>query len=387
MICPHITNSLYIENDGYVYPCFNTTSKLANTIVTHQGKKVHASTLNPSTILNWDSHVELRNILSNNKWPLACSKCRLMEAKGLPSTRQNITITTVEPKLEIIHLRLGNKCNLRCVMCGPNASNQWYDDYVDVTGTNTFKVANNVYELVKQKDSYQLTSDNFNFSENEKLADIIAAQSNDVKEIHFHGGEPLLSKSHNKLIELLIEKKLAANIELNYHTNATIYNEQLFQKLTEFKQVTFILSLDGIDKVNDAVRWPSKWDNILTVIDKMKMFTLSVNHTMHMLNAEHLSSFLDVMDYLNLATNVSVVLEPGYMSLGGLLTQTQVDRLITHNTRYSEHIIKAASIPTNDDSTKINREQFIRLWNNFSTKQNQNWDKLFPLALQSMREW
>lgn len=385
MICPHILNSLYIENDGYVYPCFNTASKLISTVVTHQSSKVHASALDSKTILQWDSHNELRHTLSKDKWPIACSRCRVLEDKGLSSVRQNIPITTTIPKLEIIHLRLGNKCNLRCVMCGPNASNQWYDDYVAVTQTTTFKVANNVYELSKDKDKYQLNSDNFNFSENEKLSEIIATKSSDVKEIHFHGGEPLLSKSHNKLIALLIDKGLAQNITLTYHTNATIYNENIFQQLKMFKQVTFILSLDGIGAVNDAVRWPSKWGTILSVIDKMKNFNLSVNHAMHMLNAEHLTSFLDEMKSLNLSTNVSVVCEPGYMSLGGLLDQHQVERLLKHNERYGEHILKATSIQTNQ--LKSNREMFIRLWNNFSARQNQNWNELFPLAVKSMGEW
>lgn len=384
MICPHITNSLYIENDGYVYPCFNTTSKLTNTIVIHQNSRIHASALDPKTILKWDSHNVLRDTLSQDKWPVACSRCRVLEDKGIPSVRQNISVTTTDPKLEIIHLRLGNKCNLRCVMCGPNASNQWYNDYVDVTQTTTFKVANNEYELQKHKDNYQLNSDNFNFSENERLAEIIAAQSSDVKEIHFHGGEPLLSKSHNKLIPLLIEKGLAKNISLFYHTNATIYNEQLFDSLLQFKEVNFILSLDGIGDINDAIRWPSKWKTIQDVMSKMTQFNLSVNHTLHMLNSEHLTNFLD---QINLPTNVSVVTEPGYMSLGGLLNQTQIERILAHNERYSEHILKATSIKANTEYQMVNRERFIRLWNNFSLKQKQNWNTLFPLALQSMNEW
>lgn len=387
MICPHITNSLYIENDGYVYPCFNTANKLTNAIVHHNGVRVHASALDPDAILNWDSIVEMRQKLDNGKWPIACSKCRILEDKGLVSSRTNLPITTIIPKLEIIHLRLGNKCNLRCVMCGPNASNQWYDDYVDITGTTTFKVANDEYELVKDKNNYRLKSDNFNFSENEKLADIIVAKSKDLKEIHFHGGEPLLSKSHNTLIQLLIEKNLSCNISLFYHTNATIYNQNIFSKLKEFKNVTFMLSLDGVGAINDAIRWPSKWDNILNVIDKMRDFNISVNHTLHMLNAEHLPYFLNEMQAFNFQTKVSIVTEPGYMSLGGLLDNYQIDRLIKNSINCSEHIVKATSIPTNTSQLKINRERFIKLWQSFSLKQNQDWDNLFPLALTSMKEW
>ena len=153
MICPHITNSLYIDNDGYVYPCFYTANNLTNAIVKHQNFLVHASNLNPKNILEWDSLQELRNSLKDDKWPIACSKCRLLENKGLDSPRTKKSITMLKSKLEIIHIRLGNKCNLRCVMCGPNASNQWYDDYVDVTQTTTFKVANNTYNLEKSKNS------------------------------------------------------------------------------------------------------------------------------------------------------------------------------------------------------------------------------------------
>lgn len=385
--CPHTLNSLHIENDGFIYPCFNTSSKLGSSLIHHRGVPVHASNLDQSPMLEWDGLREIRNKFSNGKWPTACLRCKLAEDKGFKSPRTQLGYESDEPKLEIIHLRLGNKCNLRCVMCGPNASNQWYDDYVSVTGNTSFKTADNEYQLQKAGSRYKLESDAFNFSESDKLATVIAENSINLREIHFHGGEPLLSRSHNKLIDLLTSKDLAAQIDLHYHTNATVYSVELFSKLSRFRSVTLMLSLDGFGKINDAIRWPSSWSEIERVIDAMRthQFNLSVNHTLHMLNAEHLSSFLEHMAAMGLPVAVNPVMEPGYMSLGGLLDSSQIDRL--HSLCDHSHINRAVSIRAAGDRLTYNRKAFANLWNSFSRKQDQDWDSLFPIAKKSMMEW
>lgn len=385
--CSHTLNSLYIENDGFIYPCFNTSSKLGKSLITHDGKPVHASDLGQTTILEWDGLREIRGKFSDGKWPTACLKCKLAEDRGFTSPRTQLSYERDDPKLEIIHLRLGNKCNLRCVMCGPNASNQWYDDYVAVTGNESFKTADNEYQLEKSGSRYRLRNDAFNFSESEKLAIVIADHSRDLKELHFHGGEPLLSRSHNKLIDLLIEKDLSSQIELNYHTNATVHDDSLYGKLSQFRSVRMMLSLDGVGKINDAIRWPSKWSEIEHVIDAMRNhgFNLSVNHTLHMLNAEHLPSFLDYMHGIGMPVTVNPVIDPGYMALGGLLDSTQIDRLLSHCDPL--HIARAVSIRVADDKLRCNRKAFVNLWNRFSQQQGQDWESLFPIAKQSMSEW
>jgi len=392
MHCTNTLNSLFIENDGFIYPCFATTSRLGPSLITHLGKPLHVSELTSETMLNWDGLVALRSSLAQGKWPAPCSKCRLLEEQGFSSTRSSQPDHEGGPRLEIIHLRLGNKCNLRCVMCGPNASNQWYNDYVAITDSQTFDVGNYSYQLEKKGKKYQLESDRFNFVEDEKLAEILALSSTNVREINFHGGEPMLSKAHHRLIDRLIDLRLSNQINLSYHTNGTVADTVMLDKLSNFRSVTIQLSLDGIKEINDAVRWPSKYDMIMNNIDLMREktnnFSFNVVHTLHMLNAEHLPTFIQEMKEKGLEISINPVIDPGHISLGGLLSKQQTIRLKDKlGDSLSSVIDQSVGFGASDNKLIQNRNTFKRLWNHLSLKQSQDWSELFPLANTFMEEW
>ena len=48
-----------------------------------------------------------------------------------------------------------------------------------------------------------------------------------------------------------------------YFTNATIYpDEEVIDMWKSFKKVTLYLSVDGVGRVNDYVRFPSQWADV-----------------------------------------------------------------------------------------------------------------------------
>jgi len=277
-------------------------------------------------------------------------------------------------------------------MCGPNASNQWYNDYVAITDSQTFDVGNYSYQLEKKGKKYHLESDRFNFVEDEKLAEILALSSTNVREINFHGGEPMLSKAHHRLIDRLIDLRLSNQINLSYHTNGTVADTVMLDKLSNFRSVTIQLSLDGIKEINDAVRWPSKYDMIMNNIDLMREktnnFSFNVVHTLHMLNAEHLPTFIQEMKEKGLEISINPVIDPGHISLGGLLSKQQTIRLKDKlGDSLSSVIDQSVGFGASDNKLIQNRNTFKRLWNHLSLKQSQDWSELFPLANTFMEEW
>ena len=129
-------------------------------------------------------------------------------------------------------------------MCHPEYSTRWHKDYYQLVG-----------EEYKSAYSYRFQIDHFR-----KIL-------GDLKYIKFTGGEPLLIKEYEEILDAVIEVGNAKNIFLNYSTNLTIApSPSLVDKWKKFKGIVFALSLDGVGPVIEYVRHPTKWKTVEQVI-------------------------------------------------------------------------------------------------------------------------
>ena len=71
------------------------------------------------------------------------------KAKAL--TKEDGSISNKDFPVTFFDIRFGNLCNLKCVMCSPTDSNQWYDDYNKIWGYKSFMDSHEKIELVKNK--------------------------------------------------------------------------------------------------------------------------------------------------------------------------------------------------------------------------------------------
>ena len=62
-------------------------------------------------------------------------------------TSEDGTIDTSAIPNKFMDVRFGNLCNLKCRMCGPTDSNQWYDDQVKLWG-DTYKDSHGMVKLI-----------------------------------------------------------------------------------------------------------------------------------------------------------------------------------------------------------------------------------------------
>ena len=90
--------------------------------------------------------------------------------------------------------------------------------------------------------------------------------------LDFYGGEPWLIKKQWEFIAYLVETGLSSHISLNYATNGSVFNDKWFTDyFANFKNVTILLSADGIGDTFEYVRYPAKWnvfaENIQKIID------------------------------------------------------------------------------------------------------------------------
>lgn len=228
-------------------------------------------------IRNGDYFKEARLAILKDKEYSACSACYKEEKAGLRSHRMHENkfweTTLGEEKIQelvdntkedgtidndvfTVDFRLGNTCNLQCVMCRPQDSSKWYKEATILS--KTLKTGAK-YEW-QHKES--VDRDKFEWYKNPEFLQSFYESSGELRQMIFAGGEPLLIKEHKEIIRELVKRGTAKNIKVNYHTNGTIYDSELIELWSYFKRVDLFLSFDGIERVNRYVRYPSLHDSV-----------------------------------------------------------------------------------------------------------------------------
>ena len=189
--------------------------------------------------------VELRNKMLNDEYIEGCSKCYKDEETSGRSMRQDMNTVThygfpedgrgKVPKLTNIDLTFSNVCNNKCRMCGPELSTSWYGDAKKLGIKHSGIIAKNTI-----LDEYDLS---------------------ELRFIKLLGGEPLMEEA--KLIDLL-KKCNRQELTLLIVTNATIRPKgELYNLLSEVKNLKVELSVDSYGKLNDFLRKGSNWDEVV----------------------------------------------------------------------------------------------------------------------------
>ena len=204
--------------------------------------------------------------------PVSCRKCFAEEEKGITSKRQWETREwatrldlqklvkqtkedgTVPVNVPYFDLRLGNLCQLKCVMCSPHDSSSWIKEW---------KLQ---YPKYKDKDliADQGWDDQYDYTWYKKgsFIDSMKHQAFNIQELYFAGGEPLLIPEHYKILEFMVEEGYAKDCNLRYNSNGLELPDKLFKLWEHFKEVRFNFSIDAYGERNDYIRYPSKWADV-----------------------------------------------------------------------------------------------------------------------------
>lgn len=186
--------------------------------------------------------------------PKVCKKCFDSERSGTWSYRQSMNSKypelvaeianhkNVKPKLDpvFLDLRIGNKCNLSCRMCSPYSSHQLLREWNDFYQKKIAPKAGAEEVLLELPQSWE-----------------------NVRLINFAGGEPLISKRVLQNLKSLVESGKSSQIQLRFNTNLTHLDEEILATFNSFSSVELIVSLDGFSSLNDYIRYPSKWNQII----------------------------------------------------------------------------------------------------------------------------
>lgn len=255
----------------------------------------------------------MRLNMLNGVWNDECGRCRSEEENGLNSRRQyeqrnwKLTVEQARSKTKedgsididecpVVYydLRFGNFCNLKCRMCGPTDSSAWYDDWIELTGSNKFKDTSGIMEIKETKKGLQVEA--FNWPEYEPFWEQLEANIHNIEHVYFAGGEPMLIERHYDFLERCVEKDAAKHIVVEYNTNMSTLPSRVTNLWKQFKQVRVGASVDGFGSVVEYQRHPAKWDKIyknLQILDQLPNNVFSwLAFTVTAYNVNHMVDFM-----------------------------------------------------------------------------------------------
>jgi MoaA/NifB/PqqE/SkfB family radical SAM enzyme len=246
--------------------------------------------LNNATIdAIWNSYYfkNARKDMMAGKALPACRHCWKEEASGIRSHRMNennlwtkklgreyidnlIASTREDGHLDqeviTLDLRLGNTCNVQCVMCRPTDSSKWVKAAETIAADSQGEVKHDWEWKIQdhKQNSFEWAADD------EFWIDEIEPLLPNMRHFIFAGGEPLYLKNHKRFLKKCVESGHAQNIELRYHTNGTIMPDDIIELWSNFKFVELMLSIDGMGDQNHWLRYPTDWATVEKTLDKVE---------------------------------------------------------------------------------------------------------------------
>ncbi len=240
---------------------------------------IPANLNNADLMSSWNNSYmkNVRKQMLTGERPPSCIKCYKEEDAGHMSKRQweteywlnrysmdeIIGKTTEEgaipPKIRYIDLRMGSKCNLKCIMCSPHDSSLWVKDWQAVYP----KIKNPVLkDSMSWQNKGKVHGAAYNWhKDNPTFWDQLYEQIPHMYQLYFAGGESTIIEEHYTLLEEVIRRGYAHKIELRYNSNGVEMPKRLFEIWSKFKRVRFHYSVDSIEEMNSYIRFPADWDN------------------------------------------------------------------------------------------------------------------------------
>ena len=179
-------------------------------------------------------------------------------------------------KPEYLETAISNVCNFACVMCNSGASSIIWGAY---------------HKGVSVPKGFAESIDNLD----EDLSEL--------KLLKIVGGEPMIEKKHDNLLEMIVgQNKTPNELVIEYHTNASIFpSERIINQWKKINKVRIIFSMDSVEKYAKMQRPGNyEWQDIEDTVDKYIQLQhtgvpiiFSANITLTALNIESITETCD----------------------------------------------------------------------------------------------
>ena len=151
-----------------------------------------------------------------------------------------------------LHIDLGNYCNLACKMCNPKASSTIASQQVKwgIESSRQY-LGNDWTRNTKTWDSFK--------------QQLLAIPG--LNNIHFMGGETLLTDRFEDLVDTFIEDQ-RYELCFSFVTNGTVFKPHLIEKLKKFRRVGIEVSIEAVNEHNAYQRQGTDTNKVLENIEK-----------------------------------------------------------------------------------------------------------------------
>jgi len=253
---------------GTVRPCCLADDE----IVDNAGNKFELGTANFAHIQNSNHMHQLRQQFLSGERPQTCRKCWNEERGGRTSKRMHTldrlkhsiadTEWTTDAKpLMFLDLKLGNICNLKCRICGSWSSSQFATEELNDLSPDQDK---------KQTHAYQMLRAGAWPRENQQFWQQIDNVLTDIRYIEFTGGEPFMIDQHFDMLQGIIDRGIADQVEIHYNTNGTQVPARSIDIWPHFKTVEVAFSIDDLGERFEYQRTNAKWEEVEDNIARFK---------------------------------------------------------------------------------------------------------------------
>jgi len=333
--------SLETSPVGTVRPCCLAEEE----IVDDAGNKFDLNTASFAGIQNSTYMQDLRQQFLDEKQPQTCRKCWREERSGRTSKRMHTLDrlkhmipdqpwTQDAKPLMFLDLKLGNICNLKCRICGSWSSSTFATEELANLGPDEDRKTNHHYVMLR---AGAWPRENLTFW---KEIDQVVDQ---IRYLEFTGGEPFMIQEHFDLLQRLVDRGIAGQIEIHYNTNGTQWPEGAEEIWRHFKTVEIAFSIDDVGARFEYQRSNAVWTQVVDNIgrfrqmrDRHSNIQLQVCSTVNVFNVyylEELAAWIDQQNfdfvYWNMMHeayyfSINTLPEPAKAAVTKQLTQAQV---------------------------------------------------------------
>ena len=193
-------------------------------------------------------------------------------------------------ELHTIDIRWTNLCNFACAYCGPRFSSRWAEE---------LKIKQDIPTDLQRTD----------------FKEYIFKNARQLKHVYLAGGEPLLMKENLELLDLL-----DSNVNLRINTNLSKVDTQVFDRVCEFKNVHWIVSVETIEQEYEYIRHGGKWADFLDNLNIIKTLNhkISFNMLHFLLNYQSIFGCIDYLKAQGFHNNSFIagpLLQPEYLNV------------------------------------------------------------------------
>lgn len=288
LLWTHISN----EPLGHVRTCCIAKERVKD----DEGKDFTLGSTSVREIFHSNYYKKIRQEIRDGEFPENCEPCWREEKNGKKSKRQiyneyaewrfDPIDYSKEPDMpQDMQLILSTTCNLKCRSCNANYSSKWVEEAKD-------------RHVPYWQSSAKVP---MNDIENSKFWTHMDEWLPSIRRLEIMGGEPFYMKEFKRFIDKLINENYSQNISMTLSTNGTIADKILLQKMvSNFKNLAFSISIDGVGDRFEYLRHPGKWSEVKENLDYFYELHVSdypvnmqITHTVTALNVMYLPEFHD----------------------------------------------------------------------------------------------